>query len=676
MFGPIAAFNVLCLIGPPLAAWTAFLLCRHLSGHFWSALLGGYIFGFSAFMLGHQIWGHTDLTTVFLVPLAVYLVVLRFHMRISARQLALWLALLLFAQFMIAVEVFATMAVFGAMATVLGWSFADGETRRRLARLVPPFGAAYALSLFAVSPYLYYMFAFGHPAGPIWSAADSSVDLLNFLIPTRVNELGLIPYFEEVSRHFCENMIGEATAYLGIPLILVTAVYTRLHWREPLGKLLIDSLVILCVLAMGPVLKLSGAVVAGLPGRILTLLPPLDKALPGRFSVYIFLDLALIASLWFATSTLGPSVKVAIAGAIVVFQLPNLSAAFWARPVDTPRFFIDGLYKRYIKPDDIIVILPYAYRSNNMIWQAQSRMYFRMAGGSTGAIPAEFRDWPIVDAFLNEVYLPDATAQLEAFMAGHDSTTLIISDEDPDREQWDSGLSAAAMVKVRVGGVSIFRFTSQELDKYRGVTATELGSGTALRVFDTLIDAAENYLARGGDPRALTPREVEKMKLLPDSWLTGHSQPLFPDVNANDTRTTENEEPHFRAGVWLGAVRGKFVGIGLVGRYAVLKAVMDRYSRFADKIYFPYPQDLLATSKTPNPERRTLLLMLFERSRLAAAARMRRSTSWPRRFKEPHGFVDKSPVLAPEARLAAPRWFAAGDSYEVALTFGQRTGTR
>jgi len=106
-FGPIAAFNVLCLSSPPLAAWTAFLLCRQLSGHFWSALLGGYIFGFSAFMLGHQIWGHTDLTMIFLVPLAAYLAVLRLHMQITIRQFTLWLALVLFAQFMISVEGFA-----------------------------------------------------------------------------------------------------------------------------------------------------------------------------------------------------------------------------------------------------------------------------------------------------------------------------------------------------------------------------------------------------------------------------------------------------------------------------------------------------------------------------------------------------------------------------------------
>jgi hypothetical protein len=30
-FGPISAFNVLCLVGSPLSAWTAFLLCRHVS---------------------------------------------------------------------------------------------------------------------------------------------------------------------------------------------------------------------------------------------------------------------------------------------------------------------------------------------------------------------------------------------------------------------------------------------------------------------------------------------------------------------------------------------------------------------------------------------------------------------------------------------------------------------
>ena len=61
---------------PALAAWTAFLLCRHLTGSFWPSFAGGYLFGFSSYMLGQEL-GHLHMTAVFLVPLAA-LVVLRF----------------------------------------------------------------------------------------------------------------------------------------------------------------------------------------------------------------------------------------------------------------------------------------------------------------------------------------------------------------------------------------------------------------------------------------------------------------------------------------------------------------------------------------------------------------------------------------------------------------------
>jgi len=45
-FGPVVAYNVLWLLAPASAAGAAFLLCRHITGRFWPALLGGYVFGF------------------------------------------------------------------------------------------------------------------------------------------------------------------------------------------------------------------------------------------------------------------------------------------------------------------------------------------------------------------------------------------------------------------------------------------------------------------------------------------------------------------------------------------------------------------------------------------------------------------------------------------------------
>ena len=74
--GAVASYNVAVVLIPAVSAWTAFLLCRHLTRALWPSLVGGFLFGFSSYMLGQQ-QGHTHMSTVFLLPL-VALVVLRF----------------------------------------------------------------------------------------------------------------------------------------------------------------------------------------------------------------------------------------------------------------------------------------------------------------------------------------------------------------------------------------------------------------------------------------------------------------------------------------------------------------------------------------------------------------------------------------------------------------------
>jgi hypothetical protein len=58
--GEAAAYNVLCIVALPLAAVSAFLLCRRVTGAFWPSILGGYIFGFSPYMLGQLLGGHLN----------------------------------------------------------------------------------------------------------------------------------------------------------------------------------------------------------------------------------------------------------------------------------------------------------------------------------------------------------------------------------------------------------------------------------------------------------------------------------------------------------------------------------------------------------------------------------------------------------------------------------------
>ena len=67
--GPIVSYNVAAILMPALAAWTAFVLCRRLTHAIWPSLVGGYLFGFSSYVLAQGGGGHLQLSSVFLLPL-------------------------------------------------------------------------------------------------------------------------------------------------------------------------------------------------------------------------------------------------------------------------------------------------------------------------------------------------------------------------------------------------------------------------------------------------------------------------------------------------------------------------------------------------------------------------------------------------------------------------------
>src|SRR5262249_16543790 len=58
LFGPTVAYNGAAVLLPALAAWTAYLLCRHVTGSVFASAIGGYLFGFSTSMLGQELAGH------------------------------------------------------------------------------------------------------------------------------------------------------------------------------------------------------------------------------------------------------------------------------------------------------------------------------------------------------------------------------------------------------------------------------------------------------------------------------------------------------------------------------------------------------------------------------------------------------------------------------------------
>jgi len=594
--GPVASYNLLVLLCPPLAAWSAFLLCRYISDSYWPSLLGGYIFGFSPYILHHIAIGHLNLLFVFPIPLAVCVVLLRLDDRITDTTFSAFLAGVLITQFLLATETFATLVVVGAIGILVFYAFAAHELRERIARLIKPVVIGLVLAVVLLAPYFYYTFVSGDPNKRVNSPAAFSVDVLNFFIPTAAVLMGSNHWLLRVSDTFTQS--SEPTGYLCLPLLIVLIWFGYRRWGEPTARALVAFVIITCVLSIGPRLHLAGHVGPGMPWKLATHLPLLNSALPARFMIYAYLALAVVVSLLANTRNMSAPWKYAGSALIVLLMLPNSSNEYWERANASPEFFTSGVFKQYLTRNETVVVLPYGMTGNSMLWQAESDMYYRMAGGYVSAnTPDAFVAWPITNYFLHRDAIPDAEDQLKAFLSTHDVHTVLVTDEA--WPFWKALMSTLASSLQHAGGVYICRVPAEELARYRTLTAIEMETRFDSARFDALLIGAQQYLANGGELAKVTPFALQSLRLLPFGW-----------VSERDIRT--------RSGLYVGPAADDGIAVGVTGSYEALKPTIERYRGYARGIYFPYPGKLSGPPRGNTFMR--LLVIEFSRDGLANAA--------------------------------------------------------
>jgi hypothetical protein len=256
-------------------------------------------------------------------------------------------------------------------------------------------------------------------------------------------------------------------------------------------------------------------------------------------------------------------------------MLPNASAGYWTSTRSTPLFFSSGLYAHYLAKDEVVMPIPFGSRSECMLWQATADIHFRMAGGWTLPMPAEYASWPIMDSIGHGTTLPHAGDQLKAFMANHHATAIILSDNDRDRRLWLSILQDLDVRPIAVAGVSLYKVSASSLEKYRGPTGTAMETRADAARFDALLSAANQYVIQRRDIKVLSPLQAERLKLLPEDW-----------VRSDDIGIST------RNGLWLGPWGARDIGVGIVGSYQSLTGVIEKYRADALHIYYPYPRDL------------------------------------------------------------------------------------
>jgi hypothetical protein len=453
LFGPLVSYNVLALAAPLLAGFFAFLLCRYVSRSFFAGLVGGYIFGFSPYMLGHM-QGHLDLLLTFPIPAAVHLTLRLIDGRIGRRPFVALMALLLAFLFLSQPELTLTFVIVGAAAFAVALLLVP-ESRPRIAAAIAPVLIAGAVAVLVTSVFIYHALSGEVSNGFFAGFGDTYVaDALGFVTPTSVVRLGR-SWFSVVTAGFSGGT-PEDGVYIGVILALVIGRYALTRWGKPATRVMLTMLALVVVLMLGSHLHIDGHPTLPLPWHWLQRLPLMSKVAPVRMAVYMFLIVALIMAMWLGQPREGRlgGAKWVIGALAIATLVPNISSGLWhARPMN-PALFTSDRYRSVLRPGETVLALPFATWGSSMLWQAETGFRFQMADGYVGALLPSGYARDLGDPPVSNPQVAPAPPALQDFLADRRVNTVLVDASNP--QEWPQLLAAIGLHCRSVGGVLVY----------------------------------------------------------------------------------------------------------------------------------------------------------------------------------------------------------------------------
>jgi hypothetical protein len=443
--GPVVSFTLLTAIGLPLSAWAAFVLCRRLTGQFWPALVGGAVFGFSAFEMSHDAAGQLNLTYTLMLPILAYLVLVWRDGKIGTRTFVVLAGLAMALQFYLTVEIFADMTGVLAVSLLVGFALAGRDGRPQMARLARVLGLAYVLAAVLAAPYALDMLSakapkVKHPTG---------MDLASLVIPRPGRTFGIT----WLTHAAAEPLRQSNACYVGIPLLLLAGLVAVTLWSSKLVRFLSCMLVLIMVAALGPEVYLERREVAEVPWAALFRLPLIRNAFPLRLMLFAYLVLAVVTALWLA----GPARRVpwarwGLAVLVLVFIALDTVPIKASAHTSVPRFISSGQYRRQLSRGEVVVVVSNVGNAG-MLWQAESDFYLRISGGYFTEGISHRTDLPIAVQHLAQA-TPARVAQFERYVkADHVGAILLDAGQKP---AWAGIFRKVGLVGHAIGGVIVY----------------------------------------------------------------------------------------------------------------------------------------------------------------------------------------------------------------------------
>lgn len=488
--GPVVSFNVLALCAPAFAAWTAYLLCRQilsieatstpaaigarsgaegtssrgrlarlLSPGPAPAVVGGLLFGFGTYETVEMI-NHVNLALVGLVPLTALLVLRRHARRISRATFILALGVVLAAQMLTSTEVFATSVLFGAFAIALWAALSGAKAWRRVALTAGECLLGVLLGGVLSIPFLYQAFHFGNPARGI-AGRYLNLDAANVLTSTKAT---LVPGIGTLfwSAHELHSNVTEQTGYLGLPLLAMLAAFAWSFRRRHAGWWLIAFMLWVGLLSLGGKALIDSRPLSfPLPWALIDKLPLMKFAAPARFTLFLWLAIAVAGCLWLAQGRRSSrNARWALLGVVLISLMPSPVSIRWSTPVDRPSLLRSSQLASYVPPRSVVLALPYGSRGNSMLWQVEAHFRFRLAGGYASiVVPPQYRRWSnLLQALGGAPFSGNLTPELCSFLRYTGTRTILLREKAPG--SWRQLLRPLGITPVAVGGFHVYKLTT------------------------------------------------------------------------------------------------------------------------------------------------------------------------------------------------------------------------
>jgi hypothetical protein len=423
--GPLAAYNVLMLAALPAAALAAYALCRELTHRFVPALIGGYIYGFSPYLLGQTIAQHLNLVQIWPFPLIALLAIRYLRGTCRPRWLVAGTAILGAIVLGSSLELLAVAAPVATVALVVAYVTAAAP-RTSILKLTAWLATAGTFVGLLALPFAWLTLVQPRPPLP-YAPERYAIDVANVVVPTTTVLGGTLATTLHLSAGFVGN-VGEQGGYLGVPLLLVclAAIVTdRRRGVWVAGVALVASF----VWSMGPDIVIAGRTVASEPIS-LDRLPVLDLSLPSRMAFLTALAAAVLAAVGLARPRVrwlrlaaGAVVLVSLwpqhgqlslpRGAVAIRTKQGLPLFAWqTAAVPQP----PAAVSRPLRPDLSLLVLPFGSRTPAAYWQAEGGMRFRTVGGYTPFLPLQAVGDPTISSLFAGYPGPLAIERLRMFL--------------------------------------------------------------------------------------------------------------------------------------------------------------------------------------------------------------------------------------------------------------------